>query len=342
MSYERLSVFAWGSLGIVDDALDGPFLLPAGGFGLLVSLRGKQCGALFDASEVRWPRDVPPSMWTQDVYVFVRRGEGALSLGLARGSRRGSVARDGFAVAFALAVPLEEPLFRELSAAASAPAAPPDEEMIAALKPTSTLADRVLAMTTFVTRWHGVPSVPVSDEPRQIPFALRALLQLGDSHTFCVQNELLPLDQLVPESGKRVFYIENQGVCLWATDADTKSDDPPVYVRFAGDGYAWERETDRLSDFLLGMLLQEAILAAPFSASHPELDAPTLGKLRKRVGVLPISPWARSGHFFLGGRGVIGFGYSEANDYALWLGAKDSPAFDPLETITEDWPHVGF
>ena len=54
-----------------------------------------------------------------------------------------------------------------------------------------------------------------------------------------------------------VFYHENQEVCSWGIPRTRLSEeDPPVHVRFDED--AWRLDHERLSDFLVAMLLFQA------------------------------------------------------------------------------------
>ncbi|MEZ4337489.1 MAG: hypothetical protein R3B82_12785 [Sandaracinaceae bacterium] len=137
-----------------------------------------------------------------------------------------------------------------------------------------------------------------------------------------------------------MFYAENQGVCLWATDR--VGDDPPVYVRAGESSASWREESSSLSAFLLGLLVLEATFGAPFGASHDGLGAGELARLTKRIRPLPIPPWATSGTRFFGSGGVIGFATRESEEHSVWLGAEDRARFEPIEARLADWPDVRF
>jgi hypothetical protein len=135
-----------------------------------------------------------------------------------------------------------------------------------------------------------------------IPLPLRVLHGLVREREVCVQNKLVAPDQLqvgtavagdddphaAALAGKITFYIENQGVCVWATSAD--GEDPPVYKRMNEWDSPWVRESGSLSTFLIQALVLEAVFGAPFRASHDGLDARGLTELTRRLLPLPLPP----------------------------------------------------
>jgi hypothetical protein len=93
-------------LGLHADTLDGAFLDETGErWGLLLSLRGKEGGALLSTTEIAFKPDVPPAAQDAKLAVFVRRPEGAMYLGTARRTKRGR---------FVLAEPLPDEIFKSL------------------------------------------------------------------------------------------------------------------------------------------------------------------------------------------------------------------------------------
>lgn len=77
-------------LGLREDTLDGAFLDETGRrWGLLLSLRGKEGGALLSPTELAFKPDVPEAAQQTSLAVFVRRPEGAMYLGSARRTKRG-------------------------------------------------------------------------------------------------------------------------------------------------------------------------------------------------------------------------------------------------------------
>nr|HPH69031.1 hypothetical protein [Kofleriaceae bacterium] len=225
----RLHEYSLKQLSLDEDTLDGPFFMSNGQFGLLVSLRGKDGGALPSCSELRWSRDLPPAARSAPLQIFVRQKNGMLALGPAQIARRGQLTRDGYKVALAFAEPLPAALWSHLVEAALRPLAPAPEELIATLTTSSTTSERIAAMRMFAARWFNCPAdaQPLAHE-LPLPLPLRTLYALVAEHPVDAQNQLVAATALVVEDDRIAFYIENQGVCSWATSV--AADDPPVYV----------------------------------------------------------------------------------------------------------------
>lgn len=189
----------------------------------------------------------------------------------------------------------------------------------------------------------GIPSAPSEPEGAKIaPPVLRALYQSTAEGNVCSQNRIVSADALALENGsdRLTFYVENQGVCIWATEL--LGNDPPVFVRSNEWNAPWRKESDSLSAFLIQMLVLEATFGAPFGASHDGLDARAMAKLAKRVLSLPLAPWISTRTRFFGSEGVIGFAYPEGANFAVWLGAKERERFEPIGELIADWPDVRF
>lgn len=310
-------------------------------FGLLISLRGKDEGKMPERGEVHWLRDLPPAASGSPLQVFLRRSTSVLSLGAALVSRRGQPARDGFKLALMLDEPLEEARWRELVADANRPLALPPEELIAALTSKSTTSDRVAALRLFAERWFGCPAdAPPLTLSIPTPAPLRALYGLVKDHNVCVQNRLVGPEKLEVVDDKVTFYVENQGVCVWATEAT--GEDPPVYVQQNDWNAPWKREADSLSGFIIQMMIEEAVFGAPFGASGDGVEAAKLARLAKHVRPLPLAPWLSSKTRFFGSNGIIGFAFESGDAFDVWLGAKDRARLEPIEDLVEGWTNVTF
>lgn len=110
----RLSnvVVPLAKLGLHADTLDGAFLDETGQrWGLLLSLRGKEGGALLSPTEIAFKPDVPTAAHDAKLSVFVRTREGAMYLGTARRTKRGR---------FVLSAPLPDELWRDLASSRGA------------------------------------------------------------------------------------------------------------------------------------------------------------------------------------------------------------------------------
>jgi hypothetical protein len=95
-------IVSLAQLGLPDDTLDGAFFAQASQrWGLLLSLRGKEGGAVLSSTEIAFKPDVPEAAQGAPLAVFIRQPEGAMYIGIARRTRRGR---------FVLATPLPESL----------------------------------------------------------------------------------------------------------------------------------------------------------------------------------------------------------------------------------------
>lgn len=338
MPYERLTEYSLRELDVDANAVDGPFLMRDGSFGLMVSLRGKNGGSMPSHAEVHWSRDVPARVRNEPVALFLLRGGSALHLGMATVARRGKPARDGFMFAFGLTEPIDPSLWREIVNEQNAPPAPPPEEAIAKLTTLSTTSDRMAAMDLFAERWFGRPTETAPFHlPLVVPLPLARFYALVGDRPVCTQNSLVAPANLVEEDGKLTFYIENQGVCVWAVEIE--GDDPPVRVR---EEKGFTPESPTLSEFLIGLLLFEAVLGAPFSAHTDALDGRSFMKLKKRLKPFSIARWSTSKTQFFGGDGVSGFAMPNGEDFDVWIGARDRVRLEPFEELVSEWSSVGF
>lgn len=324
---------------------DGPCLMADGTFALIVSLRGKDGGAMPSPSELRWSRDVPDRMKAAPTHLFLRRDReerSALYLGTIMFERTGRPAKDGFKILFRLSDAIPEPAWRDFVAAATAPPPPDPEEAIAGLTAESTTADRIAALRVFIERWYG-PTAASGERalPANFPEPLRVLYELARGRTLFAQNKLKAASDLAVEDGKLTFYVENQGVCEWAIEPG--KDDPPVLVRGNEWGDPWNEEAPTLSGFLIQAVIFETVLgAAHFSASTDGADADELRKLKCHVKPIALPPWARSMTTFLASNGIVGFASKDADLYRIELAAHDKEPFDRIEDVVSDWPNIGF
>jgi hypothetical protein len=158
----------------------------------------------------------------------------------------------------------------------------------------------------FLEAWHGPAVHPMSDpfigsEPEPI----RRLAALSRRWTSAiVQNHLrLGLDPL--EDGRRVFYVENQGVYEWATDGI--ADDPVVWGRFTNSSESWQAEREPLSRFVIQIAALEAIAGADHGAAAPWITLQDLVAALRPLERLPLGSWRwpREPLWFYAGEDVL-------------------------------------
>ncbi len=169
------------------------------------------------------------------------------------------------------------------------------------------------ALARFLAEWRPLPRGP-SLIPDVVPRPLRRLHELADAASLARQNRLVPSAELTAgDDGKLIFYVENQGVCRWAT---TAGDDPPVWIAFDGKdaGTRWTYEVPRLSAFVL----QLAIFETAMSSEHGRiemLDREAAIGLEQALVELPLPswswPWSPSRFF--------------ANEHVVALSSQDDP-----------------
>jgi hypothetical protein len=128
------------------------------------------------------------------------------------------------------------------------------------------------------------------------------------------------------EDGKLLFYVENQGVCEWATSPED-TDEAPVWIRVEGD---WELEEAPLSAFLVQVLVFEAIWDTTHGASESNLERHVLAQVVEPLHRLPGSwRWpSYPGEFYAGDR-ILAFACPNDEPgrtpeyFTLWLAALD-------------------
>jgi hypothetical protein len=225
------------------------------------------------------------------------------------------------------------------------------------------------AMELFLASSHGPRAVePITSEPMgstTMPAPLRRFYDvLGGWRKVVVQNVVLAPPETPHlaeeqwatahvEDGKLVFYVENQGVCEWATSPED-TDEAPVWIRgstLGGDLDDWELEKPPLSAFLLQLLIFEAIMGASNGVSVAWHDRQALAQVVEPLARPQTDPWrwpSYPGEFYAGDR-VLAFAgpnpgpdetESTAENVSLALAALDSDALaylDDLPHLDWDW-----
>ena len=203
------------------------------------------------------------------------------------------------------------------------------------------------AIVRFLEAWHG----PATGQPRQssrgaLPEAVRRLESLAQRwpDSF-VQNSLAADPDRARDGDKRVFYIENQSVYLWATDG--VGDDPVVWGRFNGDNERWFAEREPLSRFLLQVVVFEAIMGATHGAAASAIELPQLEEALGPLERQPFGSWRGpiEPTWFYAGADALAFvnpngnsPTSPADRFDMFIGARTPAALTYLREIQGiDW-----
>jgi hypothetical protein len=148
---------------------------------------------------------------------------------------------------------------------------------------------RAAAVGWFVNAWHGIPTLPPVAGGTRIPSLLGQLLALGHTHPAICSRQNRLIDPVEVDDGLLCFYVENQGVYRWAYQPGEP--DPVVVGRYHGAN-DWVEEQQRLSGFLLQILLFEAAFSVPYSASAAWLPSEELAAVLTLGGLRPVlTPW---------------------------------------------------
>jgi hypothetical protein len=180
-------------------------------------------------------------------------------------------------------------------------------------------------LETFLTEWYGPPKVLVTVRPGPQPVALRqwyAGVEAWD-RPLATQNRILDSDSLYVNSGRTVFYVENQAVWLWASG---DGGNPVVFDRENTDGCGWKASDERLEQFLTHVAMFEAVLGAAHTATAIDIDRQAVERTVQDLDPAPFPIWRWPGP-----------------DSRLWIGpgvlvlagVNDPP--DTPVTDTSDW-----
>ena len=99
------------------------------------------------------------------------------------------------------------------------------------------------------------------------------------------QNRVLDADSARVEDGKLVFWVENQGVWLWAVDP--VGEDPEVYDRENVPGQLWQSTGVPLSAFLVHVAVFEAIWGAQTGAGAAWITPQRLDEILSPLTPIP-------------------------------------------------------
>jgi hypothetical protein len=205
-------------------------------------------------------------------------------------------------------------------------------------------SERVDLIAHLVESWYG-PPVPGDrlDIAEGLPSTLRLFhAKIGGSlPRICRQNTLLRPGDVYESDELLVIALENQGVYAWATRA--MEDDPPIFGCFQGDE-PWTREASSLSVFLLGFVVFELIMGAPYGASVAGLGEGALEAVLAHMAPLSLPAWRwpdEPGRFFVRGQAFAFCAPDSPDTVSLWVGGRapgDVAFLAPF--VSPDWNRV--
>jgi hypothetical protein len=203
------------------------------------------------------------------------------------------------------------------------------------------------AVGDFLAGWYGPPTSVQTVAAGSEPTVLRTWRQSVSrwQRPIVVQNELVPSDRAQVEDGLVVFYVENQGVWLWAYG---EGDDPPVYDRENEEGRTWQPSGVRLSAFLFQVTVVETIFGAGRGAGASDLSRTDFERVVAPLTAVDMTPWRWPGpeHRLWLGEGIAAFGgvneipgaeVTPGSRWEVWLAAVDDNRLDYLDELGVDW-----
>ncbi len=165
-----------------------------------------------------------------------------------------------------------------------------------------------------------------------VPASLRWLHR--EELAIASQNQWVPEGELAAEDGRLVFYVENQGVCVWATAPAAANG--PVWVRNAGEE-AWREEVPTLDGFLLQAMIFETIAGAPWGGIVSWCEKKDAQKVCASMTRLPLAPTAWLGELYAG-EDLLMTRVPSGDGDTLWIGARTQEAEDRVREIADlDW-----
>lgn len=191
----------------------------------------------------------------------------------------------------------------------------------------------------FAYAWHGPPQLTtVEAEPfHELPRPLSDFYRIARQWPrLLVQNELVDPPQR--KDDKVVFYVENQGVCVWTTDVS--SNDPPVWGSHDGEDF---EEEEPLSSFLVEVAIFEAVMGAQQGASAAALEETKLDSALGGLSALTLAPWHWPEYptrFYASDEALAVVGPNGSEWFSVIIGALTPEALAHLDGVVDerwDW-----
>jgi hypothetical protein len=203
----------------------------------------------------------------------------------------------------------------------------------------------------LLVEWHGPGraeyGLPAEETRRRpMPAPLREFHEFaGNWPGVIAQNRVLAPSEMWDEDGKLVFYVENQGVDIWAT-VPTALLDAPVWVRENDPAEPWIEE-EPISRFLVQLIVYEAVMGARDGGVAAWVPLTEAEQLSRRLHELPLAPWHRPLYptrFYAGERILLVVmpnpGPENEEYVSLYLGARDSDALMIVaDHVDDSWDY---
>ena len=204
------------------------------------------------------------------------------------------------------------------------------------------------ALHRFVRRWHGIAGgdyvVPVA---ARLPAALRDFYRsFGPAADAWFVNRLLSPADVREDDGFAVFYVEEQGVCVWGiAKGDLPAEDPPVWCRENGPGKPWVPDAPSVSVFLVQIVVMSAALNGPHGAAAAWLTTAEAERVLAHLELLDLPPWHWPAHptqWYAGGEAVaftcpnVAPGEGGDAHLSVWVGALSEGGVRFIEPYVSD------
>ncbi|MEC0090808.1 hypothetical protein [Paenibacillus macquariensis] len=132
-----------------------------------------------------------------------------------------------------------------------------------------------------------------------------------------------------------IFYLENQGACVWGIRwDDVAASNPPVYENYGNE--EWYQTSESLTEFLHAMAYFQAVISMEFSnEEYWKIDEHVV----ERIKLLLPSKQADSGLYtgvqFFGQAGEVIAVMNNHDGYLLMFSAEDEQRFDELHATLQ-------
>lgn len=211
---------------------------------------------------------------------------------------------------------------------------------------------QIEALKSFLIKWYGnfvendgLPKAKLKLSKYHLPPPLVALYQFVGQRKEVIsfQNQLLNPDELDLQGPLLVFYVENQGVYLWAARID--GENPQVVGKFNQEREEWQAEEELLATFLYELCLFEAVMGAPYGASASSCSKDELEAILKYWTPIPYGAWRWPAYptRFYAINGALLVVMPNYDEYTIVCGARKKENLDFMKQfVNKGWDHCNF